>query len=311
MVGQKASLAKTVVRKIYFFRIDAVDEKGSSIAFDPTRVLEHIKSLPWTTRERYLEDNEGRVTCCWVDEIGPPHKLRIGDIRTSDLPQVEDTGELSPLGIPDDSGLAEQVHVIFFKDGIVGAEFNFFGPRISRLSNYLPQKAESVCPKMIYFRPLLRQDILDQLDRFKDIRLFNLKINSSYTSIIKKANEDLGSAFEAAAKIGGNQELEIILKPTRRTKGKLSKNLLTVAKQLFSRQDLRNGASRFIVTGYDGSTGRTEQLDLLNDKLIAKKEIVLLLEGRTWALDSNSAYAAIQASYDELYEQIKDAAGIK
>lgn len=300
----------TTERKIYFYRVNTGYNKfGKPITFNLTPVLNHIESLTWTTRGRYLVGEEGRVTCCWVDRIGPPHKMRIGDIRRSELPQVEEAGILSPLGIPPQSGIAEQMHVILFENSIVGVDFNFYGPRIARLADYFIRKAQKFCPPILFFEPLLRQDVVEQLDRLKDVRLFNLKITSSYSEIITQANKDLGSAFAAAARAGEAEDLEIILRPTRYSKGLLSNHLLLSARRLVKRQDLHDGASRFIIKGFDEGTGRVEQLDLLNDKLIAKKRIIRL-DKRTRALDPDSAYTAIQKSYEELYVQLMIAAGI-
>ncbi len=190
MAVRRVRAKPTMGRKIYFYRVDAgIDNSGHPLPFNAIPVLKHIDSMPWTTQGRYFMDSEGRITCLWVDKIGPPHKIRIGDIRRSELPQVEEGGLLSPLGIPPELGIAEQIHAVFFDNNIVGADFNFYGPRISRLSEYFPQKAQRFCPPILFFEPLLRQDVLKQLERFKDIRMFSLKIRYTYASIIAQANQ--------------------------------------------------------------------------------------------------------------------------
>lgn len=54
---------------------------------------------------------------------------------------MEQAGALSDLRIPTHAGLAETIHIVVFPDNIVGADFNFFGPRLSRFSRYLKEKA--------------------------------------------------------------------------------------------------------------------------------------------------------------------------
>jgi len=98
----------------------------------------------------------------------------------------------------------------------------FYGPRISRLSEYFQQKASKFFPQIIFIEPLLRQDVMEELDKLGGIRLFNLKLHAPYASVISQANLDLGSAFEAAAKVGEAEELEVILKPARYSQGTLS-----------------------------------------------------------------------------------------
>lgn len=311
MVRGRLRARPTIERKIYFYRVDAgLDEAGRPLPFNSTRVLQHIDSLPWTRQGRYWVDNEGKVTCCWVDALGLPHRVRIGNIRRTELPQVEETGVLSPLDIPPRSGIAEQIHVVFFNNNIVGADFNYYGPRISRLSYYLHEKARGICPPLVNFKPLLRQNVLEELDRLGRIRLFNLRISASYAATVALADRDLGSAFEAAARVGEAEELEIILKPAQHSRSWLSERLHPIIRRLAGRQDLQLEASRFKVRGQNRTTGQIEEIDLLNDKLIAKRRI-LQIDERTRALDRDSAYAAIEDAFDELRDNLIAAAGVE
>jgi hypothetical protein len=203
--------------------------------------------------------------------------------------------------------LADQTHIIFFDDNIVGADFNYYGPRISRLSEYLIKKAPEFFPPFIYFEPLLRQDLLKQLDKLKDIRLFSIKLHSSYADVLKQADQNLGDAFEAAAKVGQAMDMEIVLRPARHSKVYLSDNLLVLAKRLVKDGKLRGTGARFIVRGTKAGSTHVEQLDLLNDKLISQKRIVCL-NSRSRELDPASAFLAIEEAYSELYPELIKAA---
>jgi len=48
---------------------------------------------------------------------------------------------LTDLNVQTFEGLVEPVHVVFFRGGLVGVEFNFYGPRPSRLGYYLQKMA--------------------------------------------------------------------------------------------------------------------------------------------------------------------------
>jgi hypothetical protein len=57
----------------------------------------------------------------------------------------------------------------------------------------------------------------------------------------------------------------------------------------------------------------TEQVDLVDvssDLLIAKKQVSLLEDNRTRALNPMSAYNAIEEAYSELKDQLSVAAGV-
>ena len=155
MARRRIRQDETVERKIYFFRTNAGRDRGNRpIAFDPVVTLRHIDSLPWTTAGRYWVANDGKVTTCWIDDIESPQRMRLGNIRRTDLPQMEQGGSLRPLLLPGKAGLAESVHMMFFPGNIVGSDFNFYGPRVSRFSYYLAEKAQGVSP-VVFFEPLL------------------------------------------------------------------------------------------------------------------------------------------------------------
>jgi len=297
-----------VERKIYFYRTDAgADESGRPNRFDARRALEHIHGLPFTPEGRYLVASDGTVLCCWVDRLDAPQHVRIGNIRRSDLPEVESLGALAPLEIPAESGLAEHIHAVFFENGIVGADFNFYGPRLTRFGQYLARKAGD--HGHVVFEALLRPDIAAQLDRLQDIRLFDLKVRPAYGSVIQQADQSLGSAFQAAADGTGASHVAITLTPERYSRRPLGERLLNVVRFLGRRGDLQENASSFRVKGYDPEPGRVEEIDVLRAQLITARRILRLRE-RTRVLDPASAYAAIEEAYGDLESDLVQAAGI-
>ena len=120
-----------------------------------------------------------------------PCKIRLGSIRRKDLPQIETQGEITPLEIPEDSGLLEQTHIMFLGNDIIGCDFNFYGPRVSKLPFYFAEKAVRVAPPLINISPILRKDVQKQLQKMKDLRLFRLKIRAPFAENIKSINHSL------------------------------------------------------------------------------------------------------------------------
>jgi hypothetical protein len=311
MARPRRAARPRVTRKIYFFRADVgSDDAGQPLPYDPQPALDHIRQLPFRSGAdgNYWDGPEDSVTCCWVDNDQAPRRLRLGDIRRRYLPRVEDAGVLTDLQIPRTSGIAEEIHVIFFPENIVGSEFNFYGPRMSRLRRYLAAKTADIAV-VPYFEALLRRDVLEKLNNLEDVRLFQLKIRRSWIDTVTQADRDLGAAFDAAARAGQAEEVEIVLKSQAYSRNPIASRLLRTAGRLLRSDQATNEASRFIVRGQNQETGRVDTLDLLSDKLISSQQIVLA-NARTRTLDSNSTYAAIRRAYDELNEELLEAAGV-
>ena len=118
----------TIERKIHFFRVDAgVDASGQPITYDPSPALQIIDRLPFTEDEsgRYLVDEDGNAIGVWPEVRDRRTALRFCQVRRNGLPQVEQAGVVNDLNIADNAGLLEPVHVVFFGENIVGADFNF------------------------------------------------------------------------------------------------------------------------------------------------------------------------------------------
>ena len=67
-------------------------------------------------------------------------------------------------------------------------------------------------------------------------------------------------------------------------------------------------ASRFVVRGLDRDTDAVEELDLLSDDMIVKKNVVLQ-NTRFRSVDSQSAYGAIEESHAAMKDDLLKAAG--
>lgn len=296
-----------IPRKIFFYRaFIGADKAGRPLSFDPTKSLADIALL--TERNNYWEA-EGKVTCCWIDQKTPTHRLRLGSIRRLDLPLIEENLKTRPLELPEASGLAELIHVVFFPNNIVGADYNFHGPRLQRLAYYLKEKSPHNCPSPMEFEQLLNQNAREELQKFSEIRVLQMRISAPFAEVVKDANNDLGNAFIAARRAAGGDvgELEITLKPSSRKQTWLNRGLLKSIGELLKKRDIRQHVDKFYIKGLVDN--KMSGIDLLSDKLISEVRIVRIGE-RGKALDSASAYSAIETSYERLKTQINGAAGI-
>lgn len=305
-------------RRIFFYRLDAgLDDDGVPVDLDLSPVLRRIGTMPFTAGAggRYLSTDPEAVSVCWIDSLEPHPHLRLATVRHSGLPSIEQTGNLRPLLIGADEGVAEQVHVVMFRERVddiwmtlAASEFNFYGPRVSRLANYLRHFGQGNVPP-ITFRPLLRHDASEALARLQDIRLFSLRVEPSYIDVTRQVDATLGEALDLARRVGEAEEYEIVMRPKAHSRHTISDRFLAIARSFVARGDVRLVATSFHVSGRDSTTGRVEQLDLLSDKLIAKAEILRVDEaGR--ALVSEAAFSAIATAYRDLRDELLIAASV-
>lgn len=303
-------MANTIERTIHFFKVvPRTNRQGASYAVDVPAALRAVSALPFDPGGRYLDEGNGARLCLWPEAGQSPTRARLARVRGGDWPEFEDKGELQALSAPTrTAGLAESIHFAAFADGIVGVEFNFRGPRPSRISHYLMEKAAAQSGRFD-LAPLLRLDVTEQLDRLADVRAFSIKTPVSYASVLRKFGDDLPNAIEGLAAYGKADVVDVILRPQGRKKA-LSHKLLTLAKRVAGLPDSRTEMDRFVIRGVSGQTGRIEEVDVLSDLLVSKKS-VLRQDTRTKAVASESAFTAIKEAYAELERDLRDAAGLR
>lgn len=300
----------TVERRILFYRIDAgLDASGAPNVVPVADVLAKLDTLAFDKAGRYLDDEDGNSICAWID---PPsrrgHRLQLGRIRRSGFPSVENKGKRTPVPVPSQGGLAESFHAVFFRDGLVGIEFNFYAPRASRISDYFWRKAKPITPRFALL-PLLRQDVREQLQKLGAISMMRLRVKASFVEQVRKADEALGTALDAAIEVSGAQEIELVLRPRLRSKETLQKGFKATILRLVGLNDLNENAQSFVVAGPSSETMKREEIDVLSDSLVALKRVKkVTVKGKE--VDSESAYQAIEEAYDELHDQLVEAAGL-
>lgn len=303
-----------VFRKIYFYRIYAGgNSAGMPVSYDVKQALEAINKLRFEPKARYLHDEDGYEICCWIDDLNPPQKATFGKIKRGDLPQIEKRGELADLSLPEETGLAECVHVMFFPEivrgieyNIVGIEHNFEGPRVSRISDYLYEKSRSVYPKIPKFEPLLEQEVVEHLERMRTVRRFSLRVRESLFKSSEQLDENLASALEASRQIGQPKEIELTLS-VGHGKGTLGKIPVIISKKLVANRDTNYDVIKGEIKGTD-ENGDMEIIDLLNAKIVSEKWVSR--KTPVGVPRSERFYVAIDQSYQEMYQKLQKALGV-
>jgi hypothetical protein len=288
----------------------ASSDAFTSIApFKPAPALKHIHQLPFDsfakTGGRYFEDGDtGNVYSCWVDSSS---QVRFAVIRRDAFPLVEEKGALTALNVPAAAGLVEAIHVRLFPNNIVGFDFNFFGPRLPRFGQYLNTVANGHGDEVV-FEPLLRQDVVDELQGGKELRLFRLRIRESEIDTVENIDKGLGRAFREIRALTSGHELEVLVRPKPYSGHSIGTHLMKTAKRLAKRPNVRDVASEFRVK--IGDPGRAGQdVDLLGDHFIADARI-LKQDASGRALDSADAFANVKYAYDTRSSDLKKAASL-
>jgi hypothetical protein len=303
--------ADTAKRSIYFFRIDGgAGDDGVPINVDLHPALQKLDGLPFRPVEdggRYVASGESDQ-CVWVDEVGEISKIRFANIRRNALPLAEIGGQLTDLNLADEAGIYEVSHLCIFPDGIVGIEFNFYGPRPSRLAPYLRRAVGEDCPEFA-LEALLRQDVAALLLRKKAVRKLDLSVRRPYIDVIAQANASLGAALRAAETASQADCVGVYLEPEPYQRRNLDGGILDMLRQLARRSDLRENARTLRATVVD-QEDRAEEIDLLRDELISEKKI-LRQHGRTRVLLGDDAYAQIIKAHTERLDELSAAASVR
>ncbi|MGE0600864.1 MAG: hypothetical protein AB7J35_04090 [Dehalococcoidia bacterium] len=299
-----------IERKIFFYRIDCgSDASGALLPFQHRQVLAYLDTLDWNSLRLEDPTAPGDHFAIW-HERNRPDEVVFGRTRRSSLPRTEDGGRLTSLRLRDSAGIAELIHVTFFPENIVGAEFNFFGPRIGKLAYFLMRQAVGICPEL-HLGPLVKPDIQERLQRLEDLRIFDLVLDSSTVADVVRVAPDLGNALRQQIEFGGAGAVELVLrrKPYSRD-DTLSPDVLATARALAADPDVHDAARKFVVTGYDPQLDTVDEIDILNDSIMTTRRMLRLAD-RERAVEANSAFNAIRDAYDELRDDIGRAIALR
>ena len=243
-------------------------------------------------------------------EVGGNPTARFCLVRRTGLPQLEAAGQIVDLNIADEQGLLEAVHVVFFEDNVVGAEYNHFGPRVSRLPIYMQAKARAYIPNGIRVTNLVRGDPSAVLDTLVGLHLLDLSVIPPHIEVVRRHNQGLGLALTATAEITAEPEVvSLTIKPSRNSEPGLLQDLVGALRDMVRSEEFRAGAKKLKVQGRRRGQRKIETFDLLKDDITASVQMIRL-NPRGRAFDPNHAYAQIVDAYDELYDDIQQAAGV-
>ena len=299
----------TVNRKVFFYRVvpTQLDDNGIPRRLAPAHARRAVEALDFATGERYFHTTDGNDVCAWPELRQGHTTFRLGTVRRVGLPQIEDAGTIRPLMIGRTQGLVEQTHIVFFPNRIVGVEFNFYGPRISRLTHYLEEKAPQL--PSVAFAPLLNDDIAQTLQTIEDVRVLQLRIHRDYLDLLQEAEQSLPAALRATADNIESPMVEIVLRQAPYSRRTLGARALDLVRTLGRRPETREAALLFKVKGQNSISERVEWFDLLSDQFVSERRVVRH-DDRHRQIDTDSMFSEIESAYEELQPQLEQAAAL-
>jgi hypothetical protein len=221
------------------------------------------------------------------------------------LPLKEQAGKLDTLDLAADQGLVELCHIVIYPEGYAAAEFNFSGPRIKRLSDYLYAKHNELNDK-VTFLPLFQRDIVSLVEQMATINLMELTGQPGSASLLKEADQGLSDAVKTLGRVGAEKTVRLGLFSDGGHKSKLHTLAIRLAKVIrANRAEAEATLRKLRVQGFN-TEGKIDAVDLLEQHLISFKLIERVREDSK-ALSSESAYKQIDAAYEQLKDKLEEA----
>ncbi|HEX4804736.1 MAG TPA: hypothetical protein VFU94_02450 [Conexibacter sp.] len=281
-------------RKVLFYLARPTRE---GVEWDRDAVCAAINALRGA--DAYYDDGE-QVNRAEVFADTRPHMIRFFKVRRDDLPGVDDgAGDRRDLALAEDAGLIEAIHICLFPNGVIGAEFFFYGPRMSRFDRFIGHKL-GLGPFEI--RELVRNDVIDQALRFGDIRLLRIKLNPSVASRDAVAGVRLSALMDTAVDLGAGLYADLTLR-SEPGDDKFRERVKALLRRLKQGANDVHVFDKLEIAGKPAPGEPVLPLDILSERLHRMVEIPYRAE-RYRDLNSDAAFAAIRQAYREVADEI-------
>lgn len=274
-----------------FKRIKDINDKLLSEGKKERRQL--LRKIEYTTENSdkiYIDVDS-------IDEISGRIKFRIILCRSDALPYVEQDGKLVNLTkfVDGNFNLAEVTHcILFIKEKIMGAEFNFNGARPSTICAYLPTITKQM--DCITCAGKIRKDVFDRIVEDEGFSLFRICVKNTgkMRQILRENMGFIGNFFTTTENID-TYEISIKRRVTKKKEGFIPPMSIEELGKFVEQ-------NREDINSFQISQGTyKDAIDLLSDKLVSKRDFILT-ENKT--IDSDEMYASINNYFDGVVKNI-------
>jgi hypothetical protein len=222
-------------------------------------------------------------------------RLRFFRDRHSNLPGYAVDFDPAELPIPEQAGLIEPTHLVLASNGLIAAEYNHFAPRItSAFASLLRLRLDL----RLRIGTYVQGDIIEQLDRLRDIRL--LEFSMVPTPELEEELRNAGTFSQAVAmlsQVRGARRAHLTLSGDKRS------GAWTEQAKAFVKWMLGMGAAAepkvLRVTGFDPVAEGVETVDLLKQKLVRRVDVARNSD-RSKVLNVSSAYIHVEQALSEV-----------
>jgi hypothetical protein len=303
-----------VRRKIYFYRAGpGIDEVTGQIkALRPMPIISRLNSL--SEVEKQLERRDGDLTFCRIFNGSRYPRLRLSTVRMAEIPEGFDRRDSSNFifEMAEEQGISENSHMVFFPNNILGLEYNYRGPGIGRLEEYLRKKAP-IPESKVSFNPLLNRDFEEQLERLGDVREVRVRVShrqveEANSQGINPEEDDPYKVLESMKDFEEAGEYEIAWKSRSRSQETIPSRFLSVARSYLRRYDTEDRGAMLVIRGHD-EEGHMQRINVLNERLVFQ-ETAFKLRPADRGVIADSAFQAIEKAYRDNREMIERAAAL-
>lgn len=263
----------TARRTVYYFRLTP-----DSL---PT-LADKIQSLSQVPIDQRAHSHMGQQVLFEAEEVGGMLRGFVTILRQSGLPAVGrlNTHEARALDLADDEGLSETSHFVLDNGGLLGFEYNHYGPRASLLVDAVDKVYGDIfdddAPSSEY-DVLLGQDGFDIIQSARGIKVVEMAVARSNLRTSDLSNESLNQAFVSSEQLGQTGRVTLVLTGDQQNRGIFMRSgefFDTLLPQ--GRQSL--GPFEKFKAKIVNESGATETIDLLNDRV--KTRVIANTEGR-------------------------------
>lgn len=202
-----------VRRKIHFLKVNCNN-------YDFGRLLVDINGI---SEENMYSRIDGQGGGVYLKSLSRQNDMYFGVIvklRMSGLPSLgtRNVRQTEQLGLPDDKGLAECAHFVYFeRSNIIGIEYNHSGPRVANLEWHIIDRANYLHgdPVDLAFQPILDRATLRVLTDSTELNLLKMAVPRERIGSLAHFSPSIHAAFENAENFGNGGEIEIVIRMAR------------------------------------------------------------------------------------------------
>ena len=276
--------------EIFSYIKDINDQIGESSSNSEKKRLQEKIEFP---------TSDGDKIYVIVDKINDDNiRYRLILCRKNALPLVEKDGILTFLTdyLPKDFSLAEITHcVLFQKDGIMGAEYNYAGARAKYIADYLSFGLKKI--PFVTCRPKINEKAFEKIIDGEPYGYFLLSVKNSPEMRAELSKRQ--GVFSALLHCSENvDEYEICLKRRITKKKDGFEGLLTKSEMEEFVKNHKEGIKQFKVS----QGAKKDAIDLINDKFVCTSNFV---QTNNKSIDADEAYGVIISYYGSVVKDYK------